>query len=190
MTPVVYIVHQMPGRVRFRAPAKRGDPSFFDAVETGLRKCPMVDALSTNARSGSVLVHHQGDLGAVTAFAAEKDLFKLGGEVGGASPAPRASPASDGALEADPLSLLAAGFAGLSLYQLARGGNLGSAVENFWNGYTARRTLNDQWISLVLLVAGAYQLANGQLLGSAASLMFYAATARHLAKLDQDKSSH
>jgi hypothetical protein len=183
MTPVVYIEHQMPGRVRFRAPTKRGDPAFFEAVETGLRKCPVVDALTTNARSGSVLVHHRGDLRAVAAFAAEKDLFELDREVRGMAPA------SDVAPGADPLSLVAASFAGLSLYQLARGGNLGGAVENFWNSYNARRTLNGQWMSLVLLAAGAYQLVNGQLLGSATSLMFHAATARHLAKLEQGKSS-
>ena len=60
--PKASLVHQMPGRARFRIDRKRNDHRYFDAVADRLRETPGVTDVETNPGTGSVLVHHEGPL--------------------------------------------------------------------------------------------------------------------------------
>lgn len=60
--PKASLVHRMPGRARFRIDRKRNDQRYFDSVADRLRDMPGVTHVETNASTGSVLVHHEGNL--------------------------------------------------------------------------------------------------------------------------------
>jgi hypothetical protein len=60
--PTASLVHRMPGRARFRVAGKRNDQDYFNAIADRLRETPGVTTVDTNARTGSVLVHHNGAL--------------------------------------------------------------------------------------------------------------------------------
>ena len=169
-TPVAHIVHQVPGRVRFRLPSKRGDAAFFARAADTLRVQAGVVAVATDARTGSVLVEHSLDADAVVSLAAANAPFHVTGAQARQGP------------KAAALSAAAAGFAALGTYQLARGRVAGNALENFWNAYGAYAVLGQPWASAALVGVGLYQLANRRILGPAVSLYFYALTARHMAQ--------
>ena len=55
-------VHNLPGRVRFKIPERRGDHAFFDEISTRLRKFPSVRHAEANPVTASLLLHYSGDL--------------------------------------------------------------------------------------------------------------------------------
>lgn len=169
-TPPARVAHHMPGRVRFRVVARRGDGAFFARVGAALRTQAGVSAVTTDARTGSVLVVHALDTAAVVALAAAQGLFHVAGAPGRRDPT------------APALSAASAGFAALGSYQLVRGRLAGTALENFWNAYGAYAVLGQPWAGAALLGVGLYQLARGRVLGPASSLFFYALNARYLAR--------
>jgi hypothetical protein len=60
MTDAV-IVHQLPGRIRLRIPAMRGDANYFSALATSLGHAPNVQQVKTNPATASVVVQFEGD---------------------------------------------------------------------------------------------------------------------------------
>jgi hypothetical protein len=178
--PLAQVEHQLAGRLRLRVSAKRHDPAFFTFVEDRLLQAPGIRRLRTNPRTGSILVEHADGVAAIAAFAREQGLFDLALTVPRPAAAAARTPRT-GRSSVHPLSVTAAGLAGLGAYQVARGRFFGSAVEHLWHGYGAYRTLNMPLLALGLAGLGLYRLTTGHILNPAATLLFHALTARAMA---------
>ncbi|CAL1241679.1 hypothetical protein [Candidatus Methylocalor cossyra] len=72
-----FIVHQSPGRLRLKIPAKRGDRAYFARLAERLAACSGITAIDGRAHTGTVLVLHAPTLAAadITAFAERTALF-------------------------------------------------------------------------------------------------------------------
>lgn len=179
MTPIATIQHQIPGRLRLRIPARRGDVSFFHGIVQALSKLPGVEKLDAIPLTGSIIIRHSGSAQAIVAAATEQGLFEIGPEDPKKSPAP--------STRRPPYSGLggttATGLSGLALFQVARGQLTGNAAENFWNAYGAQRILGRPEIAAGFVLLGIVQVLRGQLLGSASSLLFYSLITRQLASV-------
>jgi hypothetical protein len=92
MAPVARVVHALPGRKRLRIEEKRGDEAYFAAVEKALSDSPGVDAVETNCRTGSVLVHHQPSEPSALQHAEEQGMFQLATPASEPRPAAFAAP--------------------------------------------------------------------------------------------------
>ena len=178
MTPVATIQHQMPGRLRLRIPARRGNVSFFHGIVQALSTVPGVEELDAIPLTGSIIIRHAGSAPAIAAAAAEQGLFQVELE-DPKEAASTAQPRYSGKLDT-----AAAGLNGLALFQMARGRLTGSAVENFWNAYGAQRFLGRPEIATGFVLLGVVQLLRGQFLGSASSLFFYSLITRQLASVN------
>lgn len=62
MKPRAYRVHRTPGRIRFKIPERRGDHAFFDEIAELLRRFSTVMKMDCNPLTGSLLLHHSGDI--------------------------------------------------------------------------------------------------------------------------------
>jgi hypothetical protein len=89
MIAEVEIAHRLPGRLRLRVVARRGDSAFFEGFAAGLRQCPRVQSVEASPRTGSVLVYHDGTSEAIIAFGRTNDLF-----VAQPAPAPAEPPST------------------------------------------------------------------------------------------------
>lgn len=58
-----FIVHQVPGRMRFKVPDRRGDIAFFSHLSECLSLCPGISSTNINARTGSVVLSYIPALG-------------------------------------------------------------------------------------------------------------------------------
>ncbi len=186
--PVAEIEHRIPGRLRLRLRAQRGDTPFFQRAETGLARLPDVRRVSANPLTGSILIEHGGaDDAPVLAAARDQGLFTA------AAPppsqalavrilAPSSSEPGPAAVPSSPLDLAAIGFAAAGLLQLARGQVVGSASENMWNAYGLYVVTRQAMPSIMLVAFGLLQIARGEVLGSATSLFLYAFSARRMAQ--------
>lgn len=180
MTPPIAIVkHQLPGRLRLRIPARRGDISFFQGIVQALSKRPDIQELDANPLTGSILIHYSGSVQAITAAATEQGLFEVGPEH--PKKAESAIPRANSGL----LDTVATGLTGLALLQATQGDVAGNAAENFWNAYGAQRILGRPEIAAGFALLGIVQVLRGRLLGSAASLLYYSLITRQLASVDR-----
>jgi hypothetical protein len=176
--PSAQVEHAIPGRLRLRIPERRGDPAFFTALEQRFGEAPWLRQVRTNWRTASVLLLHEGAAEDIAAFAKDAQLFAI-------EPTPPLAPRAPSTLAGrtpHPLWLAAAGFAGLGVYQAARGQIFGNAVESLWHAYALRRTWTRPRLALGLAGLGLYQLLAGRVLGSASSLLIYAANAHSMAR--------
>lgn len=188
MLPKAYLVHQIPGRMRLRIPEKRGDSSYFESISKALSRHAGVEDLVTAPATASILIHHQEPAEPIIASASERGLFAI---------VPEPQPArTESATEVNTsrffpstLHAVANGLAGLAVLQATRGQPFGSAVENFWNGYGARRFLDRPGLAAMFAAIGVYQALCGRYFGSAASLYFYSLMARQLAAAETAKAS-
>ncbi len=73
--PLAVVEHSIPGRMRLRVRARRGDAGFFERA-AGLGRVPGVHGVRANAQTGSILIEHAGDEAAVLAAAREQGLFR------------------------------------------------------------------------------------------------------------------
>lgn len=181
MTPIATIQHQIPGRLRLRIPARRGDVSFFHHIVQALSKLPSIAELSAIPLTGSIIIRHSGSAQAIAAAATEQGLFEIGPEEPKKAPAPSSRRRSHAGLR----GTAATGLSGLALFQVARGQLTGNAAENFWNAYGAQRILGRPEIAAGFVLLGVAQVLRGQLLGSASSLFFYSLITRQLASIDR-----
>lgn len=138
--PTAYVVHSLPGRLRLKIPARRGDAGYFAALSAALRACPGVQSVETNAMTAGVLIHYPppltaADLAAAAAAAAPLDLEygsppvrsvaeNLAAQFQRADSVLRRG--SGGQVDFRSVSVLT--LLGLALYQLARGEILQPAV--------------------------------------------------------------
>ena len=106
MLPLAYLHHHLQGRSRLKIPAKAGDRAFFAEISERLKRHPAVQTVRTSSATGSVLVHHEGAVDAITAFAKEKGLFAFSKT----AETVRMTGSPD---PADPALILSLGFAGL-----------------------------------------------------------------------------
>ena len=196
MMPVALVEHKLPGRLRLRIPARRGDVLFFARVIGALSKHPDVKELAANPLTGGLLILHAGSVQALTAEAARQGFFEIGtGEPRAAQPKTAQSKTAQGGKSrptpaiaaggSGPLDAIATALSGLALFQATQGQALGNATENFWNAYGAHRFLGRPGIAAGFALAGVYQMLRGQLLGAASSLLFYSLIARQLADIDR-----
>jgi hypothetical protein len=196
MMPVALVEHKLPGRLRLRIPARRGDVLFFERVIGALSKHPDVEELAANPLTGGLLILHAGSVQALTAEAARQGFFEIGtGEPRAAQPKTAQSKTAQGGKSrptpaiaaggSGPLDAIATALSGLALFQATQGQALGNATENFWNAYGAHRFLGRPGIAAGFALAGVYQMLRGQLLGAASSLLFYSLIARQLADIDR-----
>jgi len=129
------LTHEVPGRVRYRIAARRGDREFYAHIGAELLKCEMVQTVEINPMTGSVLVIHTTEPEAITRYAEQHGLFRLGGE----PPAPSTDIAA-----LDLRSLLPPLLIGLGLYQLAQGNVLAPAATFFWYAFSLLNADTDQ----------------------------------------------
>jgi hypothetical protein len=174
MVPTALLEHQLPGRIRLRIPAKRGDGAFFETVRRDMAGTAAVQEVIANPHTGSLLIRYTGDIGKLATETAERGLFTV-------QRAKAASRQPKAAATASPINTAAVGLSGLGLYQVARGRSLGSASEIFWNAYGAYRILGNPALALLLCGLGLWQTLRGDWLGPASALLFYALVARKLA---------
>lgn len=164
------IEHLMPGRVRLRFCARRGDIPFFEDLVRTLSTHRLVNRVKANPLTGSLLVEHSAGPAELAAFAeqtglplppaAARAIARPGRRRRMRRALPRASAAS-------------AALAALALYQGTRGRLLGSAGELFWHALRIAGTRNTGVIGL-LIGSGLLQTFRGRLLPPASSLLVYA----------------
>lgn len=129
------LTHEVPGRLRYRIAARRGDREFYARIGAELLKCEMVQTVEINPMTGSVLVIHTTEPEAITRYAEQHGLFRLGGEP--------SAPSTDIA-PLDLRSLLPPLLIGLGLYQLAQGNVLAPAATFFWYAFSLLNADTDQ----------------------------------------------
>lgn len=56
------IVHQIPGRVRMRVPARRGDDAYFSRLAAQCSKLDMVSRIKANPETGSMVIEFRDSL--------------------------------------------------------------------------------------------------------------------------------
>ena len=172
--PLAHVEHRIPGRMRLRVRARRGDAGFFERA-ADLGRVPGVRAVHSNVQTGSILVEHAGDEAAVLAAAREQGLF-------GVAP-PTQSPNPLAGVETPArLNAAALGLAGAGLLQVARGQAVGSGTENLFNAHSAYTTTGQPWLAALLATFGVIQIARGEVLGSATSLFLYALSVKRRAE--------
>lgn len=181
--PQAYLVHAVAGRTRLRVPARRGDADWFARVVARLGALPAVAGTAATPRLGTLIIRHDGAFAPLAAAAEAVGLFALAAPLPPAPQPPVPAVARPRALpRVAPLSLVAGGLAGLAALQAARGQVAGNAVEIAWQGYHARVRLGLPMVSRLMIGVGLLQLLRGEVVGPASSLMFYALTARMLAR--------
>ncbi len=121
------LTHDVPGRVRYRIAGRRGDREFYARIGAELLQCEMVQTVEINPMTGSVLVMHTAEPEAITRYAEQHGLFRLGGEP--------LAPSADIA-PPDLRSLLPPLLIGLGLYQIAQGNILAPAASFFWYAFS------------------------------------------------------
>lgn len=77
MSPVAYVVHELPKRTRVKVPSQRGNAGYFDRTRGRLEACPGVTQIKTNFRTGSLLLTHTVPFARIATFAGEQALFTL-----------------------------------------------------------------------------------------------------------------
>lgn len=176
MSYVGEIAHELPGRIRIRVSAARGDAAFFDRLVEDVASTPNIVEVRANARACCLTVCGDGANGPVRATLEQAGLFEF------RTLAPAIRPRAAILPDIDINNTLAIVLSGLGLLQLARGQATGGASENFWNAYRAQGHLRNRAATLALTALGVIQLTRGQYLNSASSLFFYALTARQLVR--------
>lgn len=72
-----HVVHSVPGRIRLRVHNRRHHRQFFQHVEERLNQLPQVKSVESDPLTGSVLVHHSGNIADLLVAAATSGLGEL-----------------------------------------------------------------------------------------------------------------
>jgi hypothetical protein len=129
--PRAEIIHAMPGRVRLRIAARRGDTVFFASVATGLAAIAGVQKVEVRPLTGSILIHHGAPLAQVGAAARKARLFVISE----AAPAPLWPPPKWPVLPPlpiDPRMAAAFGLGLAAIWQAIQGRVLPPALTAAW----------------------------------------------------------
>lgn len=77
MLPEARCLHRTPTRFRVKIATEKSDAAFFTYVQERLAQCRLVSAVEVNPLTGSVLIFHTGELGAIAEYAEKNKLFRL-----------------------------------------------------------------------------------------------------------------
>ncbi len=140
MLPEAYISHSIPGRLRVKIPSRKGDMYFFGDVFKQLSLCAGVERVEVNSLTGSVLLFHTANIGRISEFARENNLFLIREEkrfAGGQTYLSRRISTAFRDLNQKVLvstkgfasipDLIVVALVGLSIYQISRGNFLAPA---------------------------------------------------------------
>jgi hypothetical protein len=75
-----YLGHRIPGRARLHVPDRRGDAAFFAQLAGAVRGIEGIERVEVNPRTGSLLLHHNGDLEPILERVQAARLLRLGEE--------------------------------------------------------------------------------------------------------------
>ncbi|MCX8049135.1 MAG: hypothetical protein N3A55_05695 [Methylohalobius sp.] len=145
MIAQAYLSHVATGRVRIKIPSKRGDESYFQALETALSARSDVRGVQASARTASLLLLHDGllDLNTLAQQAKDQSWFQLD-----------LTPPIRESLNA----LLSRQF---------------DQVDRFMRRFSGSRLDNPSLIFLALSVLAVRQIAKGQIAPPAATVLWY-----------------
>lgn len=133
--PTALLEHTLPGRTRFRVPARRRDDGYFAELAAALAGLNGVDQVLTTPLSGSVLVYHRTPADSIVAFARERGLFDVGTAAPPGRPTPRPLALVLGErLDQTDLALRLMSRGESNLEEIALGGLLIGALYQFLNG--------------------------------------------------------
>jgi hypothetical protein len=141
MAVAVHLMHRTRGRLRLRAPERRGDAGWLTQAAEMVQTLPGVHSVQAGITTGSLLIHHDPRI-ELEPVLAGLDLWQWRGTPPPASP-PLATLAGlisqvDGALSrgsgggADLSTLAFLGLVGMGAAQLARGEVMAPAVSMLW----------------------------------------------------------
>jgi hypothetical protein len=143
--PQAFVTHQIRGRIRLRVPAMRNQTAYFENLRQRLSTLPGLRRLTTNTRTGSVLIEHTGEIEALESIGPRLDLFELGSRphphslnemfyAAGVKPDSFLKSVSDGRVELSSVAILA--LAGLGISQIVKGHALPAGWTLLWNAAT------------------------------------------------------
>jgi hypothetical protein len=134
MSARAIVAHQMPGRVRFSVPDKRGDVDYFQRLSRRFSGIDSVHRVKANPLAGSIVLEFAGALEALLLRLAAPDLFELAESlVGNDNLAPPPYPIQlVSGRDINPMFMAGVGFAVLGLLQGFRGRVMVPAVTAFW----------------------------------------------------------
>ena len=141
--PFAFVSHQVDGRVRLRVPTKRHQSEYFEQLRQVLASLPGLRRLTTNTRTGSVLIEYSGQLEALEELGPRLGLFQLQNRPHPHSisewlytltsqPDDFLKRVSNGRVDAAGVTALA--LAGLGVSQIVRGHALPAGWTLLWNG--------------------------------------------------------
>lgn len=147
--PSAWCSHRMSGRTRLHVPAMRKQRDYFARARERLVGVSGVKRVSTNVRTGSILVEHARDHIDLTALGPELALFRIEPESQPPSLSEqvrRAEERADAALcdatggLVDLTGATSLTYAALGVYQIARGDDiLPAALALFWSAISVLR---------------------------------------------------
>lgn len=162
--PTAYVKHRMPGRVRLKIPAMRGDDAYFELLAETLAGCEQIRQLQLNPPTASLLVlHDDAPFEAIAEYAVSAGLFAIAEGNGGELPAldnlsvaglsslgvsqidQQLNQLSAGRL--DLRSLFFLGFVGLTVHQAAKGHIMSPASTFFWRALELLNSKNENMFS-------------------------------------------
>lgn len=77
MIPKAIISHRLRNRLRIHVRGRSRSGPRLRRIESTLQKCEGVDAVHSNPKTGSILIHHHADLETLKAYARRENLFQL-----------------------------------------------------------------------------------------------------------------
>ncbi len=140
------LVHRLPGRVRLRVDAKRGDRAWFDALALELSLLENIRSVEANPLTGSLLIRHEGPLERLLEELAARGLLRV------SDPEPREIPLA------------------------RRLAERAEAADARLRRATAGELDLEGAALLVVLLVALVQALRGRLVGPASSLLWYAAS--------------
>lgn len=140
------IVHQIPGRIRMRISEKRGDDAYFSKLSEELAGIDTVCNVTTNAKTGSVVIEHFDGLHALVE---KMHLHDLVIDIQQAQPEKHPVLALDSmemkplnivsGRDLNPMFMIASLLAVIGVVQTVRGKILIPSVSAFWSALEAFR---------------------------------------------------
>lgn len=141
--PFAFVSHQVDGRVRLRVPDMRRQDEYFERMRERLASLPGLRRLTTNTRTGSVLIEYSGQLEALEELGPRLGLFQLQNRPHPHSlseylytlstqPDEILKKLTDGRVDAAGVTAIA--LAGMGISQVVRGHALPAGWTLLWNG--------------------------------------------------------
>jgi hypothetical protein len=140
--PQAFVTHQIRGRIRLRVPGMRHQAAYFENLRQRLSTLPGLHRLTTNTRTGSVLIEHAGDIGSLESIGQRLELFEIGSRphphslnevfyAVGTKPDSFLKNVTDGRIELSSVAVVA--LAGLGIKQIMGGYALPAGWTLIWN---------------------------------------------------------